>query len=144
MRKAGESVATFVSELRCLSEFCNFGETLEDMIRDRLVCGINDDAIQKRMLAEPTLSYKKAVELALSMETAAQSMKELRLKTGADVNHFPKQQEVHRMTTTASTSGQGGTKSVPHVIAVASAVTVSASAELAGRSYVTIVASQGI
>ena len=99
VRKAGESVATFVSELRCLSEFCNFGETLEDMIRDRLVCGINDDAIQKRMLAEPTLSYKKAVELVLSMETAAQSMKELRLKTGADVDHFPKQREVHRMTT---------------------------------------------
>ena len=45
-RKPGESVATFVSELRSLSEFCNFGDTLDVMIRDRLVCGINDDTLR--------------------------------------------------------------------------------------------------
>ena len=44
------------------------------MIRDRLVCGVNDVAIQKRLLAEPTLAYEKAVELALSAETAARSV----------------------------------------------------------------------
>ena len=33
-RKAGESVATYVSELRSFAEFCNFGETLEVMLRD--------------------------------------------------------------------------------------------------------------
>ena len=47
-RKPGESVATFVAELRSYAEFCNFGDTLEAMIRDRLVCGINDTAMQKR------------------------------------------------------------------------------------------------
>ena len=48
------------------------------MIRDWLVCGVNDAAIQKRLLAEPALTYEKAVELALSAETAAQSVRELR------------------------------------------------------------------
>ena len=52
-----------MTELRSLSEFCNLGEMLEDMIQDRLVCGINDEAMQKRMLAEPNLTYKRAVEL---------------------------------------------------------------------------------
>ena len=33
-RKANESVATFDAELRYLSEFCNFGDSLQDMIRD--------------------------------------------------------------------------------------------------------------
>ena len=28
----GESVATFVSEIRSLAEFCNFGRTLEEML----------------------------------------------------------------------------------------------------------------
>ncbi len=55
-RRVGESVATFVSELRSLLEFCNFGDTLEVMIRDRIVCGINDEAMQKRLLAEPKLT----------------------------------------------------------------------------------------
>ena len=46
LRKEGENVATFVAELRKLSEHCNFGESLEGMLRNRLVCGINNDRIQ--------------------------------------------------------------------------------------------------
>ena len=80
-RRPGESVATFVAELRSLSEFCNFGDTLEVMIRDRLVCGINDDAIQKRLLSEPDLTYSKSVEIAQNMEMAAQNVKELKTKS---------------------------------------------------------------
>ena len=49
VRKAVESIATFVAELRSLSEYCNFGPSLEDMLRDRLVCGVNDHAIQKHL-----------------------------------------------------------------------------------------------
>ena len=41
----GESVVTYVAELHSLAEFCNFGQILEAMLRDRIVCGINDDAI---------------------------------------------------------------------------------------------------
>ena len=46
LRKEGENVTTFVAELRKLSEHLNFGESLEGMLRDRLVCGINNDQIQ--------------------------------------------------------------------------------------------------
>ena len=35
VRRQGESVADFVAELRSLAEFCNFGATLNDMLRDR-------------------------------------------------------------------------------------------------------------
>ena len=55
-RKPGESVANFVSELRALAEFCNFGSSLEAMLRDQFVCGINDSAIQRRLLGEVPLS----------------------------------------------------------------------------------------
>ena len=47
VRKPGESIAAFIVELRALAEFCNFGDTLEAMLRDRIVCGINDDSIQR-------------------------------------------------------------------------------------------------
>ena len=40
------------------------------MLRDRIVCGINDVRIQRRLLAEPGLSLAKALELALALETA--------------------------------------------------------------------------
>ena len=48
------------------------------MICDRLVCGISEETIQKRLLAESKLTYKKAVELALGLETADKNVKLLR------------------------------------------------------------------
>ncbi len=77
VRKPGETVATFVSELRSLAEFCNFNNTLDDMLRDRIVCGINNTKIQQKLLAEKTLTLAKAIELAQGMETAAKNAKEL-------------------------------------------------------------------
>ena len=47
------------------------------MLRDRLVCGINDEKIQNRLLSETGLTYMKAMSLAQSLETAAQNLKEL-------------------------------------------------------------------
>ena len=98
-RRPGESIATFVTELRRLSEFCNFGDTLEAMIRYRIVCGINDDAMQKRLLAESTLTYSRAVELAQSLERADKNVKELKFKTrGGESSSAPEpSQEVHRV-----------------------------------------------
>ena len=40
------------------SEYCNFGDTLKATIRDHLVCGVEDDAIQKRLLAELKLTIQ--------------------------------------------------------------------------------------
>ena len=37
-----EPIADFVAALRALSEHCEFGMSLEDVLRDRLVCGINN------------------------------------------------------------------------------------------------------
>ena len=76
-RKQGESVATFVADLRRLSEYCEFGDSLVEMLRDRLICGINNDRMQRRLLAESKLSFEKAYELAQAMETADHDAREL-------------------------------------------------------------------
>ena len=41
-QKDGEPIAVYVSELRALAQYCNFGEKLEVMLRDRIVGSIND------------------------------------------------------------------------------------------------------
>ena len=81
MRKQGESVATYVAELKHLSEHCEFAGTLNDMLCDCIVCGINDSRIQRRLLAEPDLNYKKAYELALALEAADKSAQDLQTKS---------------------------------------------------------------
>ena len=77
-RRTGESVSTYIAELRALAEFCNFGDTLNLIIRDRLVCGINDENTQRLLLAEKDLTYAKALEIAVSQEAAAQNVQTLR------------------------------------------------------------------
>uniref|UniRef100_L7LUB5 Putative tick transposon n=1 Tax=Rhipicephalus pulchellus TaxID=72859 RepID=L7LUB5_RHIPC len=47
-----ESIAEFAAELRQIAEHCNFGTALNHMLRDRLVCGIRDRAVQQRLLTE--------------------------------------------------------------------------------------------
>ena len=60
----------YVEELKKLSTECEYGDSLNEMIRDRLVCGVNDRRIQRSLLAEPDLTFKKAMEIAQAMEAA--------------------------------------------------------------------------
>ena len=71
-RKDSESVATYVAELKRLGEHCQFGDKLHEVVRDRLVCGVNDIRIQNRLLQESSsLTYEKAFEISQSIELAA-------------------------------------------------------------------------
>ena len=76
-RENSESIATYISELRKLTRECDFGTTLEDMLRDRLVCGIRNDKIQQRLLSQTTLSFAQAVSLSTAMERAEGNLKDL-------------------------------------------------------------------
>ena len=76
-RREGELVAEFVADLRRLAEFCNFGATLEKMLRDRLVCGIQDEPIQKKLLAEKALTFEAALSIAQGSEAATKNLKEM-------------------------------------------------------------------
>ena len=66
----GESTADYDAALRRLATHCKFGNYLEDALRDRFVCGLCNEAIQKRLLAETDLTLSKAMELAQGMEAA--------------------------------------------------------------------------
>ena len=76
MKQPGESVADYTAELRKIAKHCPFGESLEDMLRDRIVCGISDPHLQRRLLAEADLTYKTAFEIAQSWETAGTNTKD--------------------------------------------------------------------
>ena len=78
LRKPGENISSYVAELHALVEHCNFGGTLDYMIRKRLVCGINDDSIQKCLLTEgDKRSLTKAISIAQFYETAEKDVTEL-------------------------------------------------------------------
>ena len=75
---AGELVQDFVADLRCLAISCEFGEFLDQALRDRFVCRLKSEAIQKKLLAEDKWTIARAVEQARGMEVAAVESKELK------------------------------------------------------------------
>ena len=78
VRASGESIASYVAALRKLTEHCSYGDAMEEMIRDRLVCGVNHDGIQQRLLSEKNLSFKNAFDLAQAIEAAEKNNKILK------------------------------------------------------------------
>ena len=74
-QKEGEPVAVFVAELRKIAQDYDYGPMLNDMLRDRLVCGTNATGIQRRLLAKPSLTFEKALEIALAAEAMERDSK---------------------------------------------------------------------
>ena len=76
-----ESVSAFIAELRKLTEFCDFGDSVNDMLRDRFVAGLSNTRIQHRLLAESTLTFQKAQSIAQAMELAEKDVQTMQSTT---------------------------------------------------------------
>lgn len=73
----GESLKDFLAAIKCLLEHCNFRDNLKPTLRDRFVCGLKDESIQRRLLQETSLTLEIATSLALAMETAQKDAAEI-------------------------------------------------------------------
>ena len=73
MLKSWRKCRGVVTALRSLAEFCNYEGSLSKVLRDRLVIGVQDPNIQRRLLAEKDLTFEKAFELVQSLERASES-----------------------------------------------------------------------
>ena len=69
-QEIGESVNDFVAAIKKLSLHCEFGYFLNDALRDKLVCGIADIKVRKRLLVERDLTFEKATQIANAIEGA--------------------------------------------------------------------------
>ena len=76
-QKSDETVAEYIAALRKIAEYCDYGGMLNDMLRDRLVCGIMDKRVQRRFLQAADLTYTQARDMALAAETADKDSKRL-------------------------------------------------------------------
>ena len=79
----GETISDYIAELRKLALHCEFGDYLDQALRDRLVCGLLSDSIQKRLLAEADLTLTRALSLSQGMEAASKNTQSLKAKEGA-------------------------------------------------------------
>lgn len=64
----GQSFDLYLAELRRKSENCEFGTMKDDLIKDRIVCGIRNGALRQRLLREHDLTLTQAIDTCRTAE----------------------------------------------------------------------------
>ena len=64
----GKSVEQFITTVYSLAENCEFRALTNELIRDRIVVSISDNALSKRMQIDPDLTLEKAKRMARQRE----------------------------------------------------------------------------
>lgn len=95
-QKPDETVTEYILALKKLASTCEFGQFLNDALRDQFVCGLLGDEYHKRLLTIKDLTFKKACDTALALELAYKDTKEMR-------EHVEKPKgEVHKVSNAAN------------------------------------------
>ncbi|XP_075525926.1 uncharacterized protein LOC142557725 [Dermacentor variabilis] len=82
-----EATKDFIVEIRKKACSCNFGEARDRMLRDRLVCGLRDAGVRRKLLARPSLTLNEAEDIALAAEMASLNVDHMeRIQNYGDVH----------------------------------------------------------
>lgn len=73
----GESLGQFVTELRTLAKKCKFGQLSDELIRDRIVCGINNEKLKERLLRDGELTIPRTISVCRASEETTHMMTNL-------------------------------------------------------------------
>ncbi|XP_041350871.1 uncharacterized protein K02A2.6-like [Gigantopelta aegis] len=77
-QQQGENVESFITALYVLVEHCDYGQLRDQMIRDRIVVGVKDDALSLKMQLDDTLTLKKATDMSRQSESVKREQAQLR------------------------------------------------------------------
>ena len=82
-QREDEPVMVYITELKRISEGCEYAALRDEFIRDRLIFGIKDEEFRKKLLAkdESTLTLAKAQKLAVAYENASKDSRALESAT---------------------------------------------------------------
>lgn len=73
----GESFDTFLTDIKRLSQDCDFGDLKDRLIRDRIVTGIENKKVKDRLLRETNLTLTKTIQICKEAELASEQVKKM-------------------------------------------------------------------
>ena len=90
----GQSFNEFITELKTLCENCEFGTLRESLIRDMVICGVNDNKLRERFLRETEISLTKVIQLCQAAEQTKIHTKQLRYESEKLVYQISQKQNI--------------------------------------------------
>ncbi|GFX95940.1 uncharacterized protein TNCV_2085201 [Trichonephila clavipes] len=79
----GQTIETYVTQLKTLVSTCEFAEQENGLIRDRIVLEIKDSGLQERLLRENNLNIEKAIEIIRAAEASQEQIQNMKYDTAA-------------------------------------------------------------
>ena len=80
-----------------MAKTCKFSTLEDDLLRDRIICGIRENGVRKRLLQESDLTVKRCVDMCRAAET---TMEQTKIMTSKD--------EIHKVKVGGRPSGSQG------------------------------------
>ncbi|XP_065941318.1 retrovirus-related Pol polyprotein from transposon 297 [Magallana gigas] len=81
-----ETIDNYVTDLKNKALQCEFGDLKESLIRDRIVCGISNEACRARLLREADLTLVKCIDICRASELSEHQLKTLHQEPVAAVS----------------------------------------------------------
>ena len=86
-QEPAETIDAYASALHTLADMCAFESLKEEMISDRLACGISDNGPRKKLLQEAELRLEKCMNYCRPAEAANIQLKEISSHVAEAVHH---------------------------------------------------------
>ena len=75
-----ESIEQYITRLRQLAQYCEYGNKIESNIRDQIISSCLSSKLRKQLLTEPDLTLTKLALFAQAMEDASHYTKQIEEK----------------------------------------------------------------
>ena len=88
-QEPGEKFADYLNRLRTLIKTCDYKSLQDELLRDRIITGMNNSNTREKLLNENELTLKKAIEICRTAEQTAMQLEKLneKLKEAELVNY---------------------------------------------------------
>ncbi|UYV74325.1 K02A2.6-like [Cordylochernes scorpioides] len=84
-QEENEGIDSYTNRLRGLASACEYDIITEELIIDRIVLGIKDNRVRKKILMEPKLNLSSAIDICRTAEVTEQQITKLTGQESEDV-----------------------------------------------------------
>ena len=92
----GETLDSWLIDLRGLIKTCNYGTSVDSVLRDQIVLGVADPLVREKLLYERNLTLANACEIVRACESSKAQLSQIATKSAPEAAHAIQSRPVDR------------------------------------------------